>query len=416
MTKTYWTTILIALAITAAVLGNQQMAIATLREKAATLQLLVEDGPTEPTVSSLIPNHKSVKNRASLGSDAPSAPFLETKRKLEAWTKEFEAKGDTNSPIAAIQKMNELLDSVGDLSIEELLDLAATFPGYEEEQLIQMMLVAIAAEHDPQRILNDPRFSNEDIRMSAISALARKDPEAARQWFEQAQLEPMNAQRAGTIVSLQLVRSNTVAGLNFLKSLPNNHRRMSMGGLSVIMKDPLKRKEIENALGNESDAALKMELGLSLVAGTMKNDGIPSARQSLKALKFSKGDHGRIVSELSRLGMEVDPEASISWIFEEASPDTRPKMLARAVRVWAKTNFNAAGKWIGALEASPEKDEAASSFASAIAPLDPESAIHWAQEIKNESLRENAVKQVLNQWKEIDAQAASTWSKEHGMP
>ena len=59
--------------------------------------------------------------------------------------------------------------------------------------------------------------------------------------------------------------------------------------------------------------------------------------------------------------------------------------------------MSAAVNWIESLPQGSSQDAAIAAFASSMAPIDPQSAVSWAQGIADETARNNALKRISRQ-------------------
>ena len=85
-----------------------------------------------------------------------------------------------------------------------------------------------------------------------------------------------------------------------------------------------------------------------------------------------------------------------------------PAAVDSCISLWAVSDPQAAGQWIGTLDGAA-RDEAAAAYSSVVAQRDPAAAMTWASSVSDNAVRESALRQVANQWKERDPSAAQTW-------
>ena len=155
-----------------------------------------------------------------------------------------------------------------------------------------------------------------------------------------------------------------------------------------------------------------------LVFGEFYRDGLPALRQAFEQLTFMEDStKSALIRGSVQMGMGImsaDPTGSYEWMRESVSAEQFAETFANAIGTWARTDFNAAGAWLGRQPSSPERDAAMSTFARTVASIDPEAAATWAASIDDEQTRSKAINVTLGYWKRTDAKAAKEWEDRNG--
>lgn len=89
------------------------------------------------------------------------------------------------------------------------------------------------------------------------------------------------------------------------------------------------------------------------------------------------------------------PRDAAEWAMS-LNGQLRKRALRSVAQRWG--DLNELGEWLGKYEASPELDEATSTFARRTAVVDPAAAFTWAREITQKSVRQGTIGKVLKKW------------------
>ena len=381
------------------VLGRQQATLASLRSEAADLRRAV-----------------------ALPTDSAEPPSIETSAQdqisSEAWHRLDEVIGEMGEVdswhTAGTEVLPDVLRAAADLDSDQLTALASRLGSGRKETIVKALLEALAVEADPERFLTAQEEVSSHVYKTALAALARKDPAAARKVYEESQFGRYDKAKLGTVIGLQLFRASIAEGLAFFHSLPDETRHETMEGFTMLERDPATRAALYSAIGAEANESFQRDLSRSLVTATVRNDGFEAARKTLTELQLSATQRSRVLNEVTNEGLREDPEAMLGWISSATSPEERPDMMADAIRQWAERDYNAAGTWLGAQEASYDRDRAVSAFTSVIGRIDPEAAMVWTSEIQDQTEKQAARKTVLRQWAARDRESVKAWLEGQG--
>jgi len=104
----------------------------------------------------------------------------------------------------------------------------------------------------------------------------------------------------------------------------------------------------------------------------------------------------------SLAGRLESKKALVAELEREEQANSIPDIVGN----WAERDFNAAGAWLGTMEASPAKDAAIQRFVQTVVEVDPQSAAVWAGSIEGERAKAVSLVHASEQWLAKDRPAA----------
>ncbi|MEZ5303173.1 MAG: hypothetical protein R3F11_21395 [Verrucomicrobiales bacterium] len=125
-----------------------------------------------------------------------------------------------------------------------------------------------------------------------------------------------------------------------------------------------------------------------------------------EAGQHEAGEIADFERKVAGVAVQREPKAAIDWLMSRSSPERRSEDLEALVGLWAVSEPNAAGEWLGSLTMGPDTDAAVATFARRIRRDDPESALEWARRIDDPALRDEVSNNVLRVWDDVDPGAA----------
>ncbi|HWB04742.1 MAG TPA: hypothetical protein VG796_17065 [Verrucomicrobiales bacterium] len=146
---------------------------------------------------------------------------------------------------------------------------------------------------------------------------------------------------------------------------------------------------LERSIKEDPQAALKEYAALQQAGGNPK-------------------DLARVTGALADALAGKDVSAAREWAQNLPSGDLRDRALNQVTKTWVKSDAPAASEWIRTLPSGQFRDGAARELSGALTRNDPASAFEWARSIENVKVREGALLNVVENWRERDADAANT--------
>ena len=239
MTKTFWISLVAAGAVSAIILASQRGNVVELREQVTQLRSEVEEmeAPDWMPTKRKSPEgggDGSKSDERSDGSKSETPTPTVTKGKIEIAQAKLESLlsglGNINeSPAEFMRILPDVLEAIQDLNVEEMLALSRVIGDESNREnsgnFARMILIMLASEYEPQRILNDKTLPMDmQFRTAALGSLARKDPKAAKRWFDNADLIDHERRQMAVGISMRLMQQNVAEGLDFLRDLPKFDR------------------------------------------------------------------------------------------------------------------------------------------------------------------------------------------------
>ena len=334
--------------------------------------------------------------------------------------------GDSD-PVASFRAIRVMFEELRDYSSDELLELAEQMGRLAKDDpakagiigMPRSLLMQIIAEDAPEKVLALLEKDGEDaaeLRSMAIASLARKDPDRALRYLEDAKLNTRENRIVRTAIVTELIRSDLPRALEMLRSAQSNLLSSGMGLIVTASNDPTVREKLWSAARVENDPVLRHELAKGLMTADYLRGGISKVRDAFEEADFlDSKTAATIVRDVTSTSMQSEPDETFAWICEVLPAESSPQVVANALQSWAQNDFNAAGKWLGEQESSPQRDAAMATFATTVVGIDPEAAIAWAVAINDEPSRQKALDLTLDKWSMQDPDATSAWAEANGI-
>ena len=119
----------------------------------------------------------------------------------------------------------------------------------------------------------------------------------------------------------------------------------------------------------------------------------------------------RAIPVLAESWATNDPQAAVIWSL--TLPDSTEKSLAldQAVRIWSMNQRDTLNEWISMQPKGLEADHLRATASIVIAESQPLEAATMATEITDPATKQDAIVDIVRQWKKSDAKAADEWLK-----
>ena len=315
---------------------------------------------------------------------------------------------------------------------------------------------------------SSPSYERENIRKSALSAYARRDPKAAMEFLQT--LEPGMRSRMLPDTFQQLARKEPEAAIEWVRKEPDSYAKgkaledsayylansMPEETIKLAREYPeMQSRILDNAFGSiaRNDLNKAMELAkewesepqysniLRGIANSYARENPEQAfewAQSLPAEHQSNvlssivsriaGDDPSMASDfLGKMAVDTpqqqsafnnalqniasnwahnDPVAAAEWLQAMPDSDASRSGLQQVAEQWARVDPISASEWIGSLPAGEGRDSAAGALIHRIRRDDPERAIAWAESMSNESTRNSHLRNVYQDWIRRDSTKA----------
>lgn len=94
-----------------------------------------------------------------------------------------------------------------------------------------------------------------------------------------------------------------------------------------------------------------------------------------------------------------DSEAAVEWWMTRKNEEKQEARIGDLVRIWAESDVVGAGDWLAQQELDETFDRALKDYSFKAARKDPERGWDWALKVTGETMRRNALRGVVNNWK-----------------
>lgn len=289
-----------------------------------------------------------------------------------------------------------------------------------------------------------PGRTREQAMNGMVGTLAQTDPARAASVFGEAVVNNRNSYQVGMIVG-EWIKTDQTAALAWLDSLDlrgDTQRNVYSQFISNwVIEDPAaagryalgiqdeksRQQTIRSLVGSwgSSDPVAAREWILKSLEGETKDRSLNSLIQDLSyqdhatALQYYQEATANLPSEainkafgdaatqIARNWMQNDPKAAGQWMLSLPEGEARTNSIRSVVDQLGDYDIKGAAEFVGTLASGKERDRAVGALVFDLGYQgDPESAFDWAASISDDSQRESAIRQAVNQWKEYDPAAA----------
>lgn len=381
----------------------------------------LQNASAAPSLLRSLPTAKERKAAAVAEARAATTPAERVKQTREKLLRLVSGVGNLREgPGKFFRILPDLLRVVEDLSVEELIEVAEGMKlesaGRDEPQTItRMILLALAGEQDPQRVMRNPEMMKDrQMREMLLGTLARRDPEAARRWVEASDMSDREKQEFASVLAFKTLRTDLDAGLKLLRE-NKAAGNTSFGPSDAMPVDKALIPDLLVAMKKPENADVLGFLEKLMLSTAMLDGGVKSAREQVEAMDLSKEELGAFLERNRHQLVNTQPEETLAWLRDVQSPEDQAKLLPDMVGSWAERDFNAAGEWLGRMEASPVKDATIERYVQTVVRVDPQAALVWAGTISESGMRAIATVSAVEQWIARDRPAAENWMAENGV-
>lgn len=286
--------------------------------------------------------------------------------------------------------------------------------------------------------------TREQALSGIIGTLAQTDPAKAATLLGDAVVNNQNSHQVGMIVGTW-IKTDQPAALAWLDSLDlrgdaqrNVHSQFMQNWVNedasaasryaLGIEDEKTRQQaitsLVGAWGNNDPQATREWIMKSLVGDT-KNRSLNSLIQTLTHQDYSTAlqyyqeatanlapeaiekTFGSTASQIASNWVQYDPKAAGQWVMSLPEGETRSNSIRSMVDNFGNYDIKGTAEFVNTLAVGKERDQAVGALVSDLGQQgDPESAFDWATSISDASKRESMIRNVANQWKEYDREAA----------
>ncbi|RYD58914.1 MAG: hypothetical protein EOP83_20675 [Verrucomicrobiaceae bacterium] len=242
---------------------------------------------------------------------------------------------------------------------------------------------------------------------SSLGKWAEKDPFAAMEWVQK------NSEKHASLITEE-TKAAILAGaakqdpklaLSMVNDLGMKEQHRVADGLVRSARSAEERTALLQTLRDGKDQNDLTKTTLSALGGQLTNEGFETSQAWLTSAKLSKDETQSIAQGISSWQAGADSGKWIEWMDGKVPDDTLKQKTDQLVQQWTRTDYKAAGEWIGTLEDGTAKNSAIKSFARTVAPYEPEAATQWANSLPEGQERDELL-ETISKTKKKDAPAS----------
>jgi len=312
----------------------------------------------------------------------------------------------------------------------DLLEKSFPFdqPDSEVAQFVWFGVVRLAAKSDPawafakfDQVVSTTKIPIE-MQLSIIknsqeteeNPMSRAYATAMQQWLDTAQaagrIEATDPLVAGLRAEIAAAHGDQSSAVKQISELPSqSQRKAAIDYLKGLPTPEAQRKGME-----ELSIALDFYGFTAAVHSLADQQGFDAARGILSSASLTPEKHDLAAAAIASADIGSDTPAKAKWLLESIRGEDARAITGFADR-WTHADYQGAAQWLNSLSAGKQRDAAISGFAPIAAKIDGASALDWALTVSDPAQRDSCLGDVVRNWKEMDAAAATAYMKEKGL-
>ncbi len=331
------------------------------------------------------------------------------------------------SPSAMFRAFGPLMELPAEEVQAAIAEVESSITDAQQKQMFLSLLLGRWAEESPREALAYAEKMIEEngpaagpATFSVIGSWAQRDPDAVWDWYvKKRDSDQLGSGMMGGDAYLHMIFSGMALrdadkALDRLIQIDDDQasRQAAFGIASAAANKPGSRDRIL-----ARSASLPPELRDSVRQGIISQWAATETDEAMDWLRtIPAEERDQIINSAGYSLMMTDPEKGAEFLMEDATEENLSRRYQTIVSSWANRDLNAAGEWLNAQPASPAQDLARGSFAMQVARRDPESAMEWAKSVSEENQRFSAIRNVHQQWRKKDTDAADAALVNSGLP
>ena len=330
------------------------------------------------------------------------------------------------------------------------IDLIETLPGQSRQQLLpnlinQWSVQDFEGARDWVTSQQDPVLFQDGLA-SLIGTWTQKDPTEAAAFLQEAAARQPGSSNFRTHLSAlarQWAGQDRDTALAWARSLENEKDRVvALAGVHnewtasdpagaarhlTTVTDPGVRTQLLNGIATTLSAQ-DPEAARAWMNTLPADDRFTATQSAISALRYQDpeqaaelydqitreagGDENKL-NTISRQANDIasqwanhSPQDAAGWAAGISNEEHRANAYRNIASQWAQTDPAGAARWLDELPQGKPRDEATGYFVQNIRQYEPATAFAWADTIGDESARYRALRDAVNQWHNIQPEAA----------
>jgi len=359
---------------------------------------------------------------------------------IVAFAKEMELREqDGSSEDAGFQKRSmEMLERLMALDADQLKAVIARLredAGLSEETRENMILfsVLVLGEAHPAAALalfaeSADLLLESDLAPhligSALSRLAKDDPQAALRWIEKhgSEVPDLDRDDLKNGVLAGVAENDPKLAFKLMGELGLEENSGAIDAIVSIATNPEQRAAILSAcrdhlitMQNEGEREAFREEALAGLARSISGESFDSLTQWMTLQKLSPAEVDQFVAGFSYDTTGSETGRWIDWMAQSLPADKLDTRVGDLIGNWTQQDYLAAGKWLAAAADGPAKQAAVKSYAETVAEYEPQTAVQWALTLPAGEGRSSTLESIYQNWPSADAAGAAAFAAEHGI-
>ncbi len=351
--------------------------------------------------------------------------------------KELERKGE--SPDAEVQKrIFALLDEMLKLDssqLEMLVGELRAAPDLDDDMrrgVVGLAIMMLANDHPREALalftessdLLGKEGAGQHVVASALSKWARDEPMAALEWIRENQEKHPDLVNEDTKRSVVegAARVDPRLAFQLVGEIGLKEIRNAADRIAGTAETPAARTAVIGAMRDHLKGVTDPEARRQFLQGTMgklggmaMNGGFEASAEWVDKASLGEEERAAFADGLSSWDAAEDTGKWILWMEGKVPEDQYKRKTEELVRGWARSDYKAAGEWIGTREDGPARRIAVRGYALAVAPYEPASAAQWAETLPQGKDRDETLQTIHSEWKKKDGTAAAEFARKHGL-
>lgn len=321
--------------------------------------------------------------------------------------------------VGAVSRGLTLLTTIPASDALKALDVIKNVPDQSARALLFKYYLSYWAEKEPWKALDYamnklPKEHRLATSEGVLAAWAARDPDAVFGWHEKGRgMAPPPVRDSLLAVLFKTLASKDLPkAFGYLGVVDNlNDRAQALRGILDTVQTTEDRERVLYAVSKNNDAELRTQTRRAVVENWARQD--PGAAAAWVDKAEPAWERPQLRDSLGLTWLQSEPEkAAAWWIACEPGPDT----MVKIINVWSQKDVTGASKWLDTQPLGPQSDTARMTFARQVAPGEPDRALIWAATVSDETMRENTINHIYQNWLQRDPAAANAFLKQSGWP
>ena len=340
---------------------------------------------------------------------------------LSLMRQELETIKKDSNPINRFASLTNILGNLSEDSLPDVLKAFEEIPlRYDHREEYQMLLYAWA-EFDPEGALkyvekngNSRSISKDVLINPVISSWASVDPESTLAWINEIPEKDRDEGLVKGLIEGWATKDPYAAADYLTANVEAGKERESLAGEIVSHLFKQNPSEAATWAEKQADPAFKSEAFQELAEDWASVD--PSALAGWLGDHVEEEHALEAFEDLARGWVSQDPEAATA--FYEELPDGKAKEqgIYEMARTWGNDDLAGLGEWLNSLPDARVTDLGVKAYSERLASQSLEGAVTSALSITDDTIRDETVQRLGQQWFAKEPEAATAWATENSVP